>query len=70
MSKAAPVIQWMVKDGRLTTQNTREFGDQLCTRIAEAGIPIVRAFCGVRTLHPLVAATAYIFGIAEPAPSV
>ena len=56
----------MVKDGRLTTHNTREFGDQLCTRIADAGIPIVRAFCGVRTLHPLVAATAYIWRRGHP----
>ena len=66
MSKAGPVIQWMVKEGRLTTHNTREFGDQLCTRIADAGIPIVRAFCGVRTLHPLVAATAYIWHRGHP----
>ncbi len=61
MSKAAPVIQWMLNDGRVTVHNMSEFGDRLCLRIAEAGIPIVRAFCGVRTLHPLVAATAYIW---------
>jgi adenylate cyclase len=61
MSKAGPVIAWMVKDGRLTVHNMREFGDRLCERIVDAGIPITRAFCGVRTLHPLVAATAYIW---------
>jgi adenylate cyclase len=61
MSKADPVIQWMVREGRLTTHNMSEFGDRLCESINDAGIPIVRAFCGVRTLHPLVAATAYIW---------
>ena len=61
MSKARPVIDWMVRDGRLTVHNMREFGNNLCDRIFEAGIPISRAFCGVRTLHPLVAATAYIW---------
>ena len=61
MSKAAPVIQWMLKDGRVTVHNMSDFGDRLCTRISDAGIPIARAFCGVRTLHPLVAATAYIW---------
>ncbi len=61
MSKAAPVIQWLMKDGRVTVHNMSDFGDRLCARINDAGIPIVRAFCGVRTLHPLVAATAYIW---------
>ncbi len=61
MSKAAPVIQWMLKEGRFTGHHMREFGDELCTRIVDAGIPIVRAFCGIYTLHPLVAATAYIW---------
>lgn len=61
MSKAAPVIQWLIKDGRVTVHNMSDFGDRLCRRIVDAGIPIVRAFCGVRTLHPLVAATAYIW---------
>lgn len=61
MSKAAPVIEWMMKEGRVTVHNMSDFGDRLCNRIVEAGIPIVRAFCGVRTLHPLVAATAYIW---------
>lgn len=61
VSKAGPVINWMLKDGRLTVHNMRDFGDKLCERIIDAGIPISRAFCGVRTLHPLVAATAYIW---------
>jgi len=39
----------------------RDFSNRLCERIVDAGIPIARAFCGVRTLHPLVAATAYIW---------
>jgi adenylate cyclase len=33
----------------------------LCDRIIAAGIPIVRAFYGVRTLHPLIGAVGYIW---------
>jgi len=66
MSKADPVITWMLKDGRLTVHNMRDFGDKVCNCIVEAGIPISRAFCGVRTLHPLVAATAYIWHRGQP----
>ena len=67
MSKAAPVIQWMLKDGRLTGHHMRDFGDQLFAQIVDAGIPVTRAFCGVSTLHPLVAATAYIWNRDEGA---
>jgi adenylate cyclase len=61
MSKAAPVLHWLIKEGRFTVHNMRDTGDKLCEQIVAAGIPIVRGFCGVRTLHPLVAATAYIW---------
>lgn len=67
MSKAAPVIQWMLKEGRFTGHHMRDFGDQLCVRIVDAGIPITRAFCGIHTLHPLVAATAYVWNRDEGA---
>ncbi|NKB49229.1 MAG: hypothetical protein GKS02_07680 [Alphaproteobacteria bacterium] len=36
MSKAAPVIKWMVKDGRLTAHNMRDFGDRFCEHIVAA----------------------------------
>jgi adenylate cyclase len=50
----------MMRDGRHLT-HMREFGDEMCRRIAAAGIPLWRAFCSVGTLHPQIAATAYIW---------
>jgi adenylate cyclase len=50
----------MMRDGRHST-HMREFGDEMCRRIVAAGIPLWRAFCAVGTLHPQIAATAYIW---------
>ena len=33
----------------------------MCRRVVEAGIPLWRAFCGIRTLHPQIAASAYVW---------
>lgn len=66
MTAAAPsaaaqaVVAWMLHDGRRFTR-MREFGDALCGRMVAAGLPVWRAFCGVRTLHPQIAATAYFW---------
>jgi adenylate cyclase len=57
---AARVVEWMMRDGRHVT-HMREFGDEMCRRIVDAGIPLWRAFCAVGTLHPQIAATAYIW---------
>lgn len=57
---AAGVVAWMMRDGRRNTR-MREFGDEMCRRVVDAGIPIYRAFCSVKTLHPQVAASAYIW---------
>lgn len=57
---AAAVVDWMVREGRHMT-HMREFGDEMCRRISAAGIPIWRAFCSVATLHPQIAAAAYIW---------
>ena len=57
---AARVVEWMMRDGRHLT-HMREFGDEMCRRIVAAGIPLWRAFCSVGTLHPQIAATAYIW---------
>ena len=65
---AAQVIDWMLREGRHHTR-MREFGDEMCRRIVAAGIPLWRAFCGVRTLHPLIAATAYVWYRDEPGAS-
>jgi adenylate cyclase len=50
----------MMRDGRHLT-HMREFGDEMCRRIVAAGIPLWRGFCAVGTLHPQVAATAYVW---------
>jgi adenylate cyclase len=57
---ATDVVRWMLKEGRHIT-HMREFGDQMCRRIVAAGIPLWRGFCVVGTLHPQVAATAYVW---------
>jgi adenylate cyclase len=62
---AARVVEWMMRDGRHLT-HMREFGDEMCRRIVAAGIPLWRAFCAVGTLHPQIAATAYIWRRSTP----
>jgi adenylate cyclase len=57
---AADVVRWMLKEGRHNT-HMREFGDEMCRRIVAAGIPLWRGFCVVSTLHPQIAATAYVW---------
>jgi adenylate cyclase len=57
---AARVVAWMLHDGRRNT-HMREFGDDMCRRVVEAGIPLWRAFCGIRTLHPQIAASTYVW---------
>jgi adenylate cyclase len=57
---AARVVAWMLHEGRRNT-HMREFGDEMCRRVVEAGIPLWRAFCAIGTLHPEIAATAYVW---------
>src|SRR5690242_10782506 len=57
---APEVVRWMLTEGRHNT-HAREFGEEMCQRIVAAGIPIWRGFCFVATLHPEVAATAYMW---------
>jgi adenylate cyclase len=59
-SGAAGVVAWMLRDGRRNT-HMREFGDEMCRRIVEARIPLWRAFCAIRTLHPQIMASAYVW---------
>ena len=59
-NNASAVVSWMLREGRFNTR-MREFGRELCQRIVAAGIPIVRSFCCVGTLHPQIAASAYIW---------
>jgi adenylate cyclase len=55
----------MMRDGRHLT-HMREFGDEMCLRIVAGGIPLWRAFCSVATLHPQIAATAYLWRRSTP----
>jgi len=57
---AGHVVAWMLHEGRRNT-HMREFGDEMCRRVVEAGIPLWRAFCGIHTLHPQITATAYVW---------
>ncbi len=57
---AARVVAWMLHEGRANT-HMRGFGDDMCRRVVEAGIPLWRAFCAIRTLHPQNAASAYVW---------
>jgi hypothetical protein len=55
--RAARVVAWMLHDGRANT-HMRQFGDEIGRRVVEAGIPLWRAFCAIRALHPQIAASA------------
>jgi len=57
---AARVVAWMLHEGRANT-HMRQFGDDMCRRVVEAGIPLWRAFCAIRTLHPQIAASVYVW---------
>lgn len=67
-NSAAGIVSWMLREGRFNTR-MREFGHELCQRILAAGIPIVGSFCYVGTLHPQVAASAYIWKRGEAHPT-
>ena len=56
----AAVLDWMRRDGRRYLR-MRDFSDALCKRVVAAGIPVARAFFAVATLHPQIAAAAYIW---------
>ncbi len=62
---AAQVVAWMMREGRHMT-HMREFGDEMCRRVVTAGIPIWRAFCSTKTLHPQVYGTAYLWRRGQP----
>src|SRR5260370_16434635 len=55
----------MLSDARRST-HMRDFGGEMCRRIVAAGIPIWHAFCAVDTLHPLIAAVAYVWDREKP----
>src|ERR1700730_11280899 len=61
---AAGVVSWMLREGRHYTR-MREFGDEMCRRIVARGVRLWRGCCAVGTLHPQVAAAAYVWRRSE-----
>ena len=65
MDKAAPVIDWLLGDGRKTGHRMRAFTAAVCERIVAADIPVARVFAGLRVLHdqPLGQRATWIVGL-------
>lgn len=61
---ACPAIdrafQWLLTDGRMLPDLER-FTEGLTRVLTAGGFPLLRLFLGLRTLHPQIAATAYIW---------
>jgi adenylate cyclase len=57
---ALPVIEWLLREGRLDADPLR-FVDALARRLVEAGAPLWRMRVGFFTLHPQLAAWAYVW---------
>jgi adenylate cyclase len=59
-SQVAAVIDWIVDGARSATQ-PQDIVRQLCERLLDCGLPLLRAGVFVRTLHPIVAGRGYIW---------
>ncbi|MEX3009276.1 adenylate/guanylate cyclase domain-containing protein [Hoeflea sp. TYP-13] len=58
--KPAPIIEWMLAEGRLIA-DIDDFTRQLGERMLAAGAPLWRLRLSMRTLHPLVTATTAVW---------
>lgn len=56
----SPVLDWLMGEGRHAVEPTR-FTDALCDRLLKAGVPLWRLRFCFRTLHPQVAACAFLW---------
>lgn len=54
------VIDWLARDGRRIAEGT-ELVTQLADRLTAIGLPLARISLNLRTLHPQVLATAYLW---------
>ena len=54
------VAQWVV-DAGLDGARIAELFDGFCAQLAEAGVPVLRAFAGVQTLHPLYGGYGFVW---------
>jgi adenylate cyclase len=59
-SQVAPVIDWIIDGARSATQ-AQDIVRQLCERLLDCGLPLLRVGVFVRTLHPVVAGRGYIW---------
>jgi adenylate cyclase len=56
----SPVIDWLLREGRLSA-DPRELVDTLAAHLLGAGVPLWRLRLGFFTIHPQVAAWAYVW---------
>lgn len=61
----APVVDWLLREGRLHGE-PRELVDTLATHLLDAGVPLWRLRLGFFTIHPQVAAWAYVWMRGRP----
>jgi adenylate cyclase len=59
-SHVAPVIDWII-DGARSAAQAQDIVRQLCERLLDCGLPLLRVGVFVRTLHPVVAGRGYIW---------
>jgi adenylate cyclase len=57
---ASPVVAWLLTEGWSITDPT-ELVERLAKRLVAAGLPLWRLVCLIRTLHPQVIGTRYIW---------
>lgn len=60
MWSVGPVVDWLLRDGRLSAE-PRELVDTLAAHLLSAGVPLWRLRLGFFTIHPQLAAWAYVW---------
>lgn len=55
-----PVIEWLLRDGRLSGE-PQQLVDTLAAHLLDAGVPLWRLRLGFFTIHPQIAAWAYVW---------
>lgn len=60
MWSVGPVVDWLLRDGRLSAE-PRELVDTLAAHLLGAGVPLWRLRLGFFTIHPQLAAWAYVW---------
>lgn len=60
------VLDWLLAEGR-HIRRSRDLIDELCRRLVESGVPLWRAVVSIRTIHPQILATVYVWRRGEEA---